>query len=121
MRKTQITLPGNRAKYRKTGKAIELKGSFERDFITELAALPMLAPLVEDCMPGEPDLDKLKDLPQMQEFARKLGRQSAFTFFVRSEHGENVEKAICLLDDNNRACAFSMWKRGEGITFEIDQ
>ena len=121
MRKNSVTLTRDRMKYRKTGKAIELKGSFDRDFITELAASPMLAPLVEECMPGEPDLDKLKDLPQMQAFARKLAQQPSFTFFVRSEHGENVEKGICLLDDNNRACAFSMWKRGEGITFEIVQ
>ncbi len=121
MRKIDSTLVTPQMKCRKMGKALELRASFDESLLSRLASSPMLAPLVEDCIPGEPDFDRLRDMPEMKEFIRKSNREPSFTIFVRSEKGENVEKAVCLVDDNNRTCAISAWKRGQGISFEIVQ
>ena len=82
---------------------------------------PEIAPLLDDFRSGEPSIEELKHHPEMMRFLTRQKTDEKFSIYVRSQDGENVEKAVCLLDDKGKACAVAMWEIGSGSFFFIPQ
>lgn len=84
-------------------------------------AWPSIAPMLEDDLPDEPNIEELKRHPEMIKFLLRWGGEEKFTVFLRSEEDENVQKAVLLVDDKGRACAVAIWEKDTGSSFFVMQ
>jgi|GEM_PF-3141243 len=84
-------------------------------------SFPSIAPMLDDYHSGEPSIDDLKNHPEMIKFLVRQKSEEEFTIYLRAENGENVQKAVCLVDDKGKACAVALWEKDSGSFFFIPQ
>jgi hypothetical protein len=79
-----------------------------------------LAPLLDDYIPGEPSFDDLKRHGEFRNFVNSLEGESELILFVSARDGENLEKAVGVVDSRGKICAAIHWKaHDESIEFKI--
>lgn len=81
-----------------------------------LTAFRKLAPLFDDFIPGEPSFDDLKRNPEFRRFVGSLEGDTELVLLLSSRDGENLEKAVGVLDASGFICAAIHWKAGDNIT-----
>lgn len=79
-----------------------------------------LAPLLDDCIPGEPSFDDLKSNPEFRSFVNSLEGESELILLVSARDGENIEKAVGVADNRGCICAAVHWKAEDGsVEFKV--
>ncbi len=79
-----------------------------------------LAPLLDDCIPGEPSFNDLKRNREFLSFVNSIGGEIELVLFVCARGGSNIEKAVGVMDDKDNLCAICHWKAEDNsVEFKI--
>ncbi len=85
-----------------------------------LRAFRNLAPLFDDCIPGEPSFDDLKANPDFKRFLHSLEGESELILYLSARHGANLEKAVAILDESGCVFAVVHWKaEDDSVEFKV--
>ncbi len=75
-----------------------------------MRAWKKLAPMLDDCIPGEPSFNDLKMDPEFRRFVNSLDGDTELILLVSARDGENLEKAVGVVDSSGCICAAIHWK-----------
>lgn len=75
-----------------------------------------LAPLLDDFIPGEPSFNDLKMNHEFRNFVNSMEGEAEIVLLVSARDGENIEKAVGVVDNRGCVCAAVHWKADDGST-----